>query len=78
MERTQGTGDEAGARLFRTPGLGGAVRLGRVRAALRAHQDKLADLNVLCVLKEITPQELSDGEPVLRWWRGNGPSRRRC
>jgi hypothetical protein len=32
--------------------------------------DKLADLNVLCVLKEITPQELSDGEPVLRWWRG--------
>ena len=27
---------------------------------------------MLCVLKEITPQELSDGEPVLRWWRGKG------
>jgi hypothetical protein len=34
--------------------------------------DKLADLNVLCVLKEIAPQELSDGEPVLRWWHGKG------
>src|SRR5579863_7992429 len=37
---------------------------------LGARQDKLADLNVLCVLKEITPQELSEAEPVLRWWRG--------
>ena len=33
-------------------------------AASGAHHDKLADLNVLCVLKEIAPQELSDGEPV--------------
>jgi hypothetical protein len=41
-------------------------------AASGSHHDKLADLNVLCVLKEITPQELSDGEPVLRWWRAKG------
>jgi predicted nucleotidyltransferase len=34
--------------------------------------DKLADLNVLCVLKEIAPRELSDAEPVLRWWRTKG------
>jgi hypothetical protein len=40
--------------------------------ALGSHPDKLADLNVLCVLKEIAPQELSDGEPVLRWWRAKG------
>jgi predicted nucleotidyltransferase len=34
--------------------------------------DRLADLNVLCVLKEITPRELMEGEPVLRWWRDKG------
>jgi len=27
---------------------------------------------VLCVLKEITPRELAEGEPVLRWWREHG------
>jgi hypothetical protein len=41
-------------------------------SAASGHHDKVADLNVLCVLKEITPQELSDGEPVLRWWREKG------
>jgi hypothetical protein len=34
--------------------------------------DKLADLNVLCVVKEITPRELSEAEPILRWWREKG------
>jgi predicted nucleotidyltransferase len=34
--------------------------------------DRLADLNVLCVLKDITPQELSEGEPILKWWREKG------
>jgi hypothetical protein len=29
-------------------------------------------LNVLCVLKHVTPRELGDGEPVVRWWRGLG------
>jgi predicted nucleotidyltransferase len=34
--------------------------------------DRMADLNVLCVLKEITPRELSEGEPILKWWREKG------
>jgi hypothetical protein len=36
------------------------------------HHHKFSDLNVLCVLKEITPRELADGEPILRWWREHG------
>jgi predicted nucleotidyltransferase len=36
------------------------------------HDPNLSDLNVLCVLKQITPRELSDGEPILRWWRERG------
>ena len=33
------------------------------------HHAKFSDLNVMCVLKQITPRELGDGEPVFRWWR---------
>ncbi len=36
------------------------------------HHAKFSDLNVLCVLKEITPRELADAEPILRWWREQG------
>lgn len=34
-----------------------------------------SDLNVLCVLSRIGPEELRLGEPILRWWReaGNPP-----
>src|SRR5689334_15219648 len=38
-------------------------------AARAARPDKFSDLNVLCVLKQITPRELMEGEPVLHWWR---------
>lgn len=38
-------------------------------AAAPERADKLSDLNVLCVLKEITPRELMEAEPVLSWWR---------
>jgi predicted nucleotidyltransferase len=38
-------------------------------AAGEDHHAKFSDLNVLCVLKEITPRELSEAEPILRWWR---------
>jgi hypothetical protein len=31
-----------------------------------------SDLNVLCVLKQITPRELIEGETVLCWWRDKG------
>jgi predicted nucleotidyltransferase len=33
------------------------------------HHEKFSDLNVLCVLKEITVRELGESEPILRWWR---------
>lgn len=29
-----------------------------------------SDLNVLCVLKHLRPDELSAAEPIFRWWRG--------
>ena len=31
-----------------------------------------SDLNVLCVLKQITPRELLESEPILGWWRDQG------
>ncbi len=41
-------------------------------AAAGDHHAKFSDLNVLCVLKEITTRELAESEPVLRWWQGHG------
>jgi predicted nucleotidyltransferase len=41
-------------------------------AASGNHDPKFSDLNVLCVLKQITPRELGEGEPILRWWREHG------
>jgi len=34
------------------------------------HHANFSDLNVLCVLKQITPRELSEAEPLMHWWRG--------
>jgi hypothetical protein len=44
-------------------------------AAAPGQADRFSDFNVLCVLKEITPRELAQGEPILRWWteQGNPP-----
>lgn len=41
-------------------------------AAGEDHHTKYSDLNVLWVLKEITPRELSEAEPILKWWRELG------
>jgi hypothetical protein len=41
-------------------------------AASPQHQDRFSDLNVLCVLKQVMPQELMEGEPVLNWWQQKG------
>jgi hypothetical protein len=41
-------------------------------AAAGDHQPKFSDYNVLCVLSQITPQELGAGESVFRWWREKG------
>ena len=35
------------------------------------HQ-KFSDLNVLCVLREVTPRELGESGPVFKWWREQG------
>ncbi len=46
-------------------------------AAAGDHHDKFSDLNVLCVLRQVTPEELADAEPVLNWWR-DAATPRRC
>jgi predicted nucleotidyltransferase len=40
--------------------------------AVGDHHGRYSDLNVLCVLKQVTPRELGDSEPVFRWWRKLG------
>ena len=35
-------------------------------------EQHISDLNVMCVLTEVTPAELADGEPVFHWWREKG------
>jgi hypothetical protein len=32
-------------------------------------KDRLSDYNVLCVLTQVTPEELAASETVFRWWR---------
>jgi hypothetical protein len=32
-------------------------------------RDALSDYNILCVLRQVTPDELRASEPVFRWWR---------
>jgi predicted nucleotidyltransferase len=36
------------------------------------HHPRFSDLNVLCVVKEISPRELAEAGPILRWWREHG------
>jgi hypothetical protein len=36
------------------------------------HHGAFSDLNVVAVLKEITTLELSECEPILKWWREHG------
>ena len=39
-------------------------------AAGGEHDGSYSDLNVMCVLKDITVEELRQSEPVFHWWRG--------
>ncbi len=41
-------------------------------AAVGDHHGKFSDLNVLCVVREVTPRELADSTPIVRWWREQG------
>jgi hypothetical protein len=41
-------------------------------AAAGDHHADFSDINILCVLSEITPRELAAGEDIFRWWREKG------
>jgi hypothetical protein len=41
-------------------------------AASGNHHAKFSDLNVLCILAQVTPAELAASEPVFKWWRELG------
>ena len=41
-------------------------------AAAGDRQEDFSDYNVLCVLSRIGTRELSDSEPIFRWWREHG------
>ncbi len=41
-------------------------------AAAGDYHGKFSDLNVLCVLREVTPRELADSGGIVRWWREQG------
>jgi predicted nucleotidyltransferase len=41
-------------------------------AAVGDHHGRFSDLNVFCVLKQITTRELGESESVFRWWREKG------
>lgn len=36
------------------------------------HHGRFSDLNILCVLQEVTPRELGDSSVIFRWWREQG------
>ena len=41
-------------------------------AATGYHHADFSDINILCVLSEISPRELASGEDIFRWWREQG------
>jgi predicted nucleotidyltransferase len=41
-------------------------------AAAGDHDSRFSDLNVFCVLRQLSPKELEDSEPIFRWWRDLG------
>jgi hypothetical protein len=41
-------------------------------AATGDHHGEFSDLNVLCVLTQVTPAELGACEPVFKWWQAQG------
>lgn len=41
-------------------------------AAVGDYHAQTSDLNILCVLRQVTPHELVQSEPVFRWWREQG------
>jgi predicted nucleotidyltransferase len=40
--------------------------------AVGDHNGRFSDINVLCVLRAVTPVELRDSAPIVHWWRKLG------
>ncbi|HYL38280.1 MAG TPA: nucleotidyltransferase domain-containing protein [Bryobacteraceae bacterium] len=36
------------------------------------HHQQFSDLNVVCVLTDVSPVALADSEPIFKWWRAQG------
>jgi len=36
------------------------------------HHRRFSDLNILCVLREVTPRELGESAAIVHWWREQG------
>jgi predicted nucleotidyltransferase len=41
-------------------------------AAVGDHHGRYSDINILCILPEVTPRELSDSASVFQWWQRLG------
>jgi len=41
-------------------------------AAVGDHHGRFSDINILCVLREVTPRELGDSAGIFHWWRQLG------
>ena len=41
-------------------------------AAVGDHHGRFSDVNILCILREVTPRELSDSASVFKWWERQG------
>lgn len=63
--------DELVARLRKAFG-DGLVSVVLYGSAAGEDHDQSSDINIFCVLKRVTPRELENSEPVLRWWREHG------
>ena len=37
--------------------------------AVGDHHSRFSDINILCVLRQVTPKELAGSAPIFRWWR---------
>lgn len=38
-------------------------------AAVGDHHGRFSDINVMCVLQQLTPRELAESAPIFHWWR---------
>src|SRR5512138_331196 len=41
-------------------------------AAVGDHHGRFSDVNILCILRQVTPRELADSASVFKWWEKLG------